>query len=54
MKSFVATIEIKNRFRENNLETIWILAKNRSHAIYKARIICKDYEAKFISIRLVK
>jgi hypothetical protein len=55
MKSFVATIEIKNRsFNQNNVENIWLSAKDRKDALEKARRLARWENAKFISVRLVK
>ena len=54
MKQYIATFRVLNAaFNTNDIETMWISASTKAHAIEKARFYANEYGNKFISIRAV-
>lgn len=55
MKNYIATFENKKAsFNANSVETMWFAAKTRKDAEQKARRVARDWDRKFVSIRMVK
>ena len=54
MKQYIATFRVLNAaFNTNDIETMWISASTKAHAIEKAKFYANEYGNKFISIRAV-
>lgn len=55
MKKYILTIDRdpKNFYR-NTLETVWIQAANYKDAVKRGRSLARDYNSKFVTVRLVK